>query len=219
VKAYETHQRLLASWHDTFIDLVQGQLQHFFMSLLASFMQLTAVRYEGLELLHQALKATSSDAASSAFADALAAAAPAQPAVTDQAAEQVRPGLILLLAKVCVYMESTSVPYVMETIASVFSGRGGGRGSDQPPAFVAGEVARRLGTGSSESGCRATSAAVLHALFIQPMAISWLPIVIIDEASNNNAATATAPMHQHQSSCPCIICSHHPHHLTNSHTP
>jgi hypothetical protein len=41
VKAYESHQRLLAAWHDAFIDLVQGQLQHFFMALLASFMDLT----------------------------------------------------------------------------------------------------------------------------------------------------------------------------------
>jgi hypothetical protein len=192
VKAYETHQRLLAAWHDAFIDLVQGQLQHFFMSLLASFMQLTGararqagelagwraggtgcgitdcsreqrapgcagpaldlarltrhrchhhhhcpppqpqppqpqpppplptttsahhhhhlchhcppppagVKYEGLELLHQALRATAGPEPGSAFAEALAAATPAAPAPADQANDAVRPALILLLAKV-----------------------------------------------------------------------------------------------------------------------
>ena len=39
-------------------------------------------------------------------------------------------------------MENTAVLHVMEIIASTFPGQGGGSGSDQPPAFVAGEVAR-----------------------------------------------------------------------------
>ena len=43
-------------------------------------------------------------------------------------------------------MENTAVLHVMEIIAATFPGQGGGSGGDQPPAFVAGEVARRLGT-------------------------------------------------------------------------
>ena len=39
-------------------------------------------------------------------------------------------------------MESTAVLHVMDIIAATFPGQGGGSGSDQPPAFVAGEVAR-----------------------------------------------------------------------------
>ena len=39
-------------------------------------------------------------------------------------------------------MENTAVLHVMEIIAATFPGAGGGSGGDQPPAFVAGEVAR-----------------------------------------------------------------------------
>ena len=39
-------------------------------------------------------------------------------------------------------MENTAVLHVMEIIAATFPGQGGGSGGDQPPAFVAGEVAR-----------------------------------------------------------------------------
>jgi hypothetical protein len=39
-------------------------------------------------------------------------------------------------------MENTAVLHVMEVIAATFPGQGGSSGSDQPPAFVAGEVAR-----------------------------------------------------------------------------
>ena len=52
------------------------------------------------------------------------------------------PGLLLLLARVCAFMEGTAVVHVMETLAAAFPGRGGGSGGDEPPAFVAGEIAR-----------------------------------------------------------------------------
>ena len=69
------------------------------------------------------------------------------------AAEQSRAGLVLMLGKLCTYMEQQSVPWVMETVAGGFVVRGagaaqGGRG-DLPPAFVPGEVARRLSAASS----------------------------------------------------------------------
>jgi len=51
-------------------------------------------------------------------------------------------GLLLLLAQLCSFMENTAVLHVMEIIAATFPGQGGSSGSDQPPAFVAGEVAR-----------------------------------------------------------------------------
>jgi hypothetical protein len=59
-------------------------------------------------------------------------------------------GLVLLLAKLCMFMEDSSVPYVMEVLAAGFQGRTGFRASDEPPPFVGGEVARRLGTAASE---------------------------------------------------------------------
>ena len=57
-------------------------------------------------------------------------------------AKQPEAGLLLLLARVCSFMESTALVHVMETLAATFPGQGGGSGSGQPPAFVAGEVAR-----------------------------------------------------------------------------
>jgi hypothetical protein len=59
-------------------------------------------------------------------------------------------GLVLVLAKLCVHMETTTVPYVVEVLAGAFQGRGLA-GSDGPPRFVGGEVARRLGSTASES--------------------------------------------------------------------
>ena len=56
--------------------------------------------------------------------------------------EPLPPGLLLLLARLCGFMEGTAVVHVMETLAAAFPGRGGGSGGDEPPAFVAGEVAR-----------------------------------------------------------------------------
>ncbi len=50
--------------------------------------------------------------------------------------------MLLLLARVCSFMESNALVHVMETLAATFPGQGGGSGSGQPPAFVAGEVAR-----------------------------------------------------------------------------
>lgn len=58
-------------------------------------------------------------------------------------------GLVLLLAKLCIQMESQTVPYVMEVLATAFPGMGGGGGGEEPPPFVAGEVARKLGTAAS----------------------------------------------------------------------
>lgn len=57
---------------------------------------------------------------------------------------------MLLLAKLCIFMESSIVPSVMEALAASSQGRSSFRSSDQPPPFVGGEVARRLGTAASE---------------------------------------------------------------------
>lgn len=84
-----------------------------------------------------------------------AAPGAAQPsgAKAGQGVDAARTGITLLLAKLCLHMEQSSVPWVMETIAGAFVIRGGGPGSaaraDMPPAFVPGEVARRLSAASS----------------------------------------------------------------------
>jgi hypothetical protein len=57
-------------------------------------------------------------------------------------------GLVLVLAKLCVHMETTTVPHVVEVLAA--SAQGAAAFSDGPPRFVGGEVARQLGSTASE---------------------------------------------------------------------
>jgi hypothetical protein len=52
------------------------------------------------------------------------------------------PAMLLLLARVCAFLEGPALSHVMEALAAAFPGQGGSAGSAQPPAFVAGEVAR-----------------------------------------------------------------------------
>ena len=52
------------------------------------------------------------------------------------------PGFILMLARIVESMESRSVVKVLELLAALFAGQGAAAGSEQPPAFVAGDVAR-----------------------------------------------------------------------------
>ena len=52
------------------------------------------------------------------------------------------PALVLLLAHVSRGMQQQAVEAAMESLAKAFPGQGGGAGKDQPPAFVAGKVAR-----------------------------------------------------------------------------
>lgn len=83
------------------------------------------------------------------------------------------PGLVLLLAKLCMQLESGTVPELMEQLAAspltasggsgeggrasapgASDGRtGGARGDNQPPPFVAGEVARRFGSAADALLC------------------------------------------------------------------
>lgn len=52
------------------------------------------------------------------------------------------PALVLLLARLCVHLESVALPCAVEAVAFAFAGAGGGLGADQPPAFVAAQVSR-----------------------------------------------------------------------------
>lgn len=161
LRVYENHSRLLATWHNSFVDLVQGQLQHFFLSLLSNFLDVTSIKYDGQATLHNALRTSSclitDDQVFSALSEALAVHNPLSPSAGSGSSlsprvgstDPPKSGLVLLLVKLCIYMEQQSLPFVMETIASVFTSRSGLRGEDAPPAFVAGEVARRLTTASN----------------------------------------------------------------------
>jgi hypothetical protein len=56
-----------------------------------------------------------------------------------------RSGLVLLLAKLCTYLEQSSVAWAMESLAGFFVGARGlsiaaNTNPDLPPAFIPGEV-------------------------------------------------------------------------------
>ena len=56
--------------------------------------------------------------------------------------KSLHPAFILILARLLESLESRSVVSVLELLASLFAGQGAAAGSEQPPAFVAGDVAR-----------------------------------------------------------------------------
>ncbi|KAL3158433.1 hypothetical protein ABBQ38_010667 [Trebouxia sp. C0009 RCD-2024] len=170
LQVYQAKQWVLHSWRDVFVDLVQGQLQFLFLSLLAGFVRMSGVQMAGSEAPKAGpssagasasmnpLFPTAGPSGRSAFNAAGAASQATQPGSPKRAQQTGNqevvpsgrtippPGLLLLLAQLCSFMENTAVLHVMEIIAATFPGQGGGSGGDQPPAFVAGEVARRLGT-------------------------------------------------------------------------
>ena len=59
-------------------------------------------------------------------------------------------GLVLVLARLCVHMETNTVPLAVELLGGAFQGSRSSSHSDGPPRFIGGQVARRLGTTASE---------------------------------------------------------------------
>ncbi|EIE21455.1 hypothetical protein COCSUDRAFT_66895 [Coccomyxa subellipsoidea C-169] len=134
MEMYTKRAWVLRAWQDVFVDLVQGQLQQLFLSLLSRFWSLSGLGSEGLQG-QPGLAPPSAGGAWDVFA---------RPPSPEAEARPPEAGVLLLLARVCSFMESNALVHVMETLAATFPGQGGGSGSGQPPAFVAGEVARRL---------------------------------------------------------------------------
>jgi hypothetical protein len=98
---------------------------------------------------------TPSSTAASYSGGPAASPAPATAATTaappPAAPEGPRSGLLLLLAKLVQHLEGSCVPGVMESLGGSTWGRAGRAAlGDEPPVFMAGEVARRLGTAASE---------------------------------------------------------------------
>ncbi|KAG2495102.1 hypothetical protein HYH03_006712 [Edaphochlamys debaryana] len=151
LRGYESSggSRLLASWRDSWVDLVQGGLQGFFTGLLGACLELAALRYDGGDMMREALKASGPGGGAAAAGGGTDLMGPPPGAGGASAAQElVKPGLVLLLAKLCKFLEQVMVPWVMETIAASFASGGAG-GGDLPPSFVPGEVARRLSAASS----------------------------------------------------------------------
>lgn len=51
MSGYERHPALLKSWKDVFVDVVQGQLQHLLLSLLAGVMFFVLLRLASCDLI------------------------------------------------------------------------------------------------------------------------------------------------------------------------
>ncbi|KAG2450988.1 hypothetical protein HYH02_004260 [Chlamydomonas schloesseri] len=147
--------RLLSSWRDAWVELVQGGLQGFFVGLLTASLELAALRYDGGDLMREALKASGGGGGGAVAAGPDLMGPPPGAAAGGGQELLVKPALVLLLAKLCKFLEQVMVPWVMETIAASFASGGGPGGPgpggpvDLPPAFVPGEVARRLSAASS----------------------------------------------------------------------
>lgn len=91
------------------------------------------------------------------------------------------PGMLLLLSRLTSFMEASTLVRIMETLAAVFPGQGASAGGDQPPAFVAGEVAR----------CRRTRIR-LDARLLTSQRPHWprRPSHRLQEASNGSSSSA-----------------------------
>jgi hypothetical protein len=48
LKAYDVHVRLFQSWQEVYVDLVQGHLQHLFLSLTVTLVEDTKVKVRWL---------------------------------------------------------------------------------------------------------------------------------------------------------------------------
>ncbi|KAK9817324.1 hypothetical protein WJX74_004288 [Apatococcus lobatus] len=156
MRVYTSRQWVLRSWQDVFVDLVQGQLQHMFLSLLSGFLAMAGLQQAGMGSPSTPLASHSSGLQGALKSQGSTGEGPPQPAspsassaASDRqggsgSSEPPPTGLVLLLAKLCEFLESQGVAKVMEVLAAVFPGQGAGSGGEQPPAFVAGEVARRL---------------------------------------------------------------------------
>lgn len=161
VKFYENHPEVLGDGHDVFVDVVQGQLQNWFLALLANFMEAAKTKAESVDISRDQAGGAASAQAFSITSEQLLVACK-QPllgaaAISRSGSQQggkdtsrtlggdlPRTGIVLLLAKLCQFLEHTAVPMVMEAIANLFVGRGG---AGDEPAFVGGDTARKLGKG------------------------------------------------------------------------
>lgn len=169
--------RLLDSWRDMYVDLVQGSLQNLLLALLAHFRVLAGVSSpDSLPPVHYGSFSANllypstprgpgtpnsiSRASSSALSPSGRLFSPLNLSATigtpDGAgpayvvtSEPPPPGAVLLLARLATHVQASVLPTCMEQLAERFPGSGGGGGGDQPPPFVAGELSRRIGASAS----------------------------------------------------------------------
>ncbi|KAI8471413.1 MAG: hypothetical protein J3K34DRAFT_520636 [Monoraphidium minutum] len=152
LRAYQQrHGRLVSSVLPQLGDVVAGQMQALLAGLLASFMAAARVRdnaaaipREGPASLDAAGGHAKAGSGGGGAAGGSGGGAAGGSGGGTAGQEPPNSGLLLLLAKLCLFLESITVPAVMEELALNFPGQPGD--PDHPPPFVAGEVARRMGT-------------------------------------------------------------------------
>ncbi|MCO5562521.1 hypothetical protein L7F22_016148 [Adiantum nelumboides] len=132
--------KLIVNWRSLYVDLVQCGLQELFVMLNNHFLAMSS------SSVHEISK---------------------QDKVTEENKKKipVSSGLVLLLARLSVYIEQMAVPKITEEIATSFIG-GGTRGPDDRPAFVPTEICRLF---------RATGEQLLeHYISVQSKKLSML---------------------------------------------
>ncbi|CAD7703990.1 unnamed protein product, partial [Ostreobium quekettii] len=174
LKGYQAVAHLLNNWETLFVDMLQGQMQAIFMHLLLYFQAMAGLpkgdqpsssqlsTSKEQVLLSESLLSTK-DFANLALPDEVGGGTLAQlargrlnkegenpPCSSDDSQDTVvgrPPALLLLLARLCSFLEVTVVPHVVETFALTFPDVGGNSVSDRP-AFNPSEVIRHLNSGA-----------------------------------------------------------------------
>ncbi|GAB4820337.1 hypothetical protein N2152v2_007383 [Parachlorella kessleri] len=169
LKEYERQRWALQSWQDVFVSLVQGQLQNLFLSLshqLLAITQLTAAPSPAAATAGPTGAAggeaffgrTAAAAAPLAGGAAAGAEAPAPFAVVGRRLSLPQPAtpgggeappppplLLLLLCRLCQVLEREVLGSILLRLQELFPDRPGlGGGREEPPAFVATELGRKI---------------------------------------------------------------------------
>ncbi|GMH43701.1 hypothetical protein BSKO_11623 [Bryopsis sp. KO-2023] len=170
LKVYESNPKLLEPWYADFIDMIQGQIQSAFLSLLSSFLAMGGVveappssPREAAGKLTAGLKPEWNQSGSFGLAamelpaelgggtlGSLAGKQDSQdsnPPEPPTASNSSQMGLFLLLARLCSFLEGNVVSNSVETLATIFPGGGGVK---DRPAFNPSHVIRKLGAGATE---------------------------------------------------------------------
>ena len=159
LKHYEASPLLLESWKSSFIDVLQGQIQHLFLTLLSALTVLvkqhdansplfTEVRegVGGLPLPSDLKEEKLYELAGISQPEKKSEISPEEPPKRSRHRMKCPTGVALLSARLCTFLEITLVPNAVEMMATMFPEAGSG---DQP-AFNPSEVIRKSNTMASE---------------------------------------------------------------------
>ena len=158
LKHYEASPPLLESWKSTFIDVLQGQIQHLFLTLLNAFAVLVKQQDAHSPLFNEVREGVGwlplpSDLKEVKLCELAGIPLPKksennpeEPPKRSRHRMKCPTGVALLSARLCTFLEIALVPNAVEMMATMFPEAGSG---DQP-AFNPSEVIRKSNTMASD---------------------------------------------------------------------